>query len=38
MLHACFVRSPFPRARIKRIETSDALAVRGVHAVFLAPI
>jgi carbon-monoxide dehydrogenase large subunit len=36
MLHACFVRSPFARARIEAIETSEALAVPGVHAVFLA--
>ena len=36
MLHACFVRSPFARARINRIDTSAALAVPGVHAVFVA--
>jgi len=36
MLHACFVRSPFARARIEAIETSEALAVPGVHAVLLA--
>ena len=36
MLHACFVRSPFARARIGAIDTGDALAVPGVHAVFLA--
>jgi aerobic carbon-monoxide dehydrogenase large subunit len=36
MLHACFVRSPFARARIGVIETGEALAVPGVHAVFLA--
>ena len=36
MLHACFVRSPFARARINAIRTSEALAVPGVHRVFLA--
>jgi len=36
MLHACFVRSPFARARIKGIDTSAALALPGVHAVFVA--
>src|SRR3954451_16286750 len=36
MLHACFVRSPFPRARIGRINTDAALALPGVHAVFTA--
>ena len=36
MLHACFVRSPFARARIEAIETSEALAMPGVHAVLLA--
>lgn len=36
MLHACFVRSPFPRARILGIDTSAALAHPGVHAVFVA--
>src|ERR1700674_2857379 len=36
MLHACFVRSPFARARIGDVETRDALAVAGVRAVFLA--
>lgn len=36
MLHACFVRSPFARARIKGIDTSAALAMPGVHAVFTA--
>src|SRR5580765_3850987 len=33
MLHACFVRSPFPRARI---DAADALALPGVRAVFTA--
>ena len=36
MFHACFVRSPFARARIGNIDTSDALALPGVHAVFVA--
>jgi carbon-monoxide dehydrogenase large subunit len=36
MLHACFVRSPFARARINGIDASAALAVPGVHAVFTA--
>jgi carbon-monoxide dehydrogenase large subunit len=36
MLHACFVRSPFPRARILGIDASAALAHPGVHAVFVA--
>jgi len=36
MLHACFVRSPFPRARIDAVDTSEALALDGVHAVLLA--
>lgn len=36
MLHACFVRSPFARAVITGIDTSAALALPGVHAVFTA--
>ena len=36
MLHACFVRSPLARARIEGIDTTEALAVSGVHAVFVA--
>jgi aerobic carbon-monoxide dehydrogenase large subunit len=36
MLHACFVRSPFPRAAVRSIDTSAALAVPGVRAVFTA--
>jgi len=36
MLHACFVRSPFPRAAIGVIDTSAAVAVPGVRAVFTA--
>jgi aerobic carbon-monoxide dehydrogenase large subunit len=36
LLHACFVRSPFPRARIAAIDTSEARSLPGVHAVFTA--
>ncbi|ABW12619.1 Carbon-monoxide dehydrogenase (acceptor) [Parafrankia sp. EAN1pec] len=36
MLHACFVRSPFARARIIGIDASSALELEGVHAVFVA--
>lgn len=36
MLHACFVTSPFARARIRGIDTAGALALPGVHAVFTA--
>ncbi len=36
MLHACFVRSPFARARIVGIDASAALALPGVRAVFTA--
>jgi len=36
MLHACFVQSPFARARIRNIDTAAALALPGVHAVFTA--
>jgi aerobic carbon-monoxide dehydrogenase large subunit len=36
MLHACFVRSPVARARITGIDTSEAGAHPGVHAVFVA--
>lgn len=36
MLHACFVRSPFARARINGIDASAALALPGVRAVFVA--
>lgn len=35
MLHAAFVRSPHAHARIVRIDKSAALAVPGVHAVFI---
>jgi carbon-monoxide dehydrogenase large subunit len=33
MLHATFVRSPFAHARVERIDTSAALAAKGVRAV-----
>src|SRR4051812_18974657 len=36
MLHACFVRSPFARARIDSIDGSAASALPGVRAVFTA--
>ena len=36
MLHACFVRSPFPRAAIRGIDTTNARAVPGVRSVFTA--
>jgi carbon-monoxide dehydrogenase large subunit len=36
LLHACFVRSPFARARIEAIDVTDALAAPGVRAVFVA--
>ena len=36
MLHGCFVRSPFARARINGIAASAALALPGVRAVFTA--
>ena len=36
MLHACFVRSPFARARITSIDPSAALGLPGVQAVFVA--
>jgi carbon-monoxide dehydrogenase large subunit len=36
MLHAYFVRSPFPRAAIRGIDTSAALRLPGVHAVLTA--
>jgi carbon-monoxide dehydrogenase large subunit len=36
MLHACFVRSPFARAAVRRIDGSAALALPGVHFVFTA--
>ena len=36
MVHACFVRSPLPRAAIRGIDTSAAAALPGVVAVFTA--
>ncbi|MFG1931497.1 xanthine dehydrogenase family protein molybdopterin-binding subunit [Mycobacterium sp. NPDC048908] len=36
MLHACFVRSPFARAKLNGIDASAALALPGVRAVFTA--
>jgi len=36
LLHACFVRSPHPRARIVSVDAAAALAAPGVHAVFTA--
>jgi carbon-monoxide dehydrogenase large subunit len=35
-LHACFVRSPHPHARIRSIDTAAARAMSGVHAVLTA--
>lgn len=35
-LHACFVRSTLARARVLGIDTSEAVALRGVHAAFVA--
>jgi aerobic carbon-monoxide dehydrogenase large subunit len=36
MLHACFVRSPLPRAVIRRIDASEALRLPGVRFVLTA--
>src|SRR3954451_25260120 len=36
MLHACFVRSPFARAAIRSIDTSEAARAPGVQHVFTA--
>src|SRR5262249_2370665 len=36
MWHACFVRSPFARARVKSVDVAAARELTGVHAVFLA--
>ena len=36
MLHACFVRSPFARAKLRGIDTSAARALPGVRFVFTA--
>src|SRR5262249_35194405 len=35
-LHACFVRSPPPHARVRSIDTTAARAMPGVHAVLTA--
>src|SRR5215470_12849708 len=36
MLHGCFLRSPYPHARIRSIHIAKALAMPGVHAVLTA--
>jgi carbon-monoxide dehydrogenase large subunit len=36
MLHACFVRSTLARARVLAVDTSEAVALPGVRAVFVA--
>lgn len=36
MLHGCFVRSPFARARLGAVDAAGALALPGVHAVLTA--
>jgi aerobic carbon-monoxide dehydrogenase large subunit len=36
MLHAAFVRSPFPHARVQGIDVSEALRMPGVRAVLTA--
>ena len=36
LMHACFVRSPLPRARIGDIDISEALELDGVLAVYTA--
>jgi carbon-monoxide dehydrogenase large subunit len=36
MLHACFVRSPLARGRIVSVDASEARALPGVRAVFVA--
>src|SRR5258708_1001636 len=36
MLHGCFLRSPYPHARIRSIHTAKALAMPGVHVVLTA--
>src|SRR5512146_1436314 len=36
MLHLAFVRSPHPHAKISKIDTSPAMKVAGVVAVFTA--
>src|SRR5260370_30702276 len=36
MLNGCFLRSPYPHARIRSIHTAKALPMTGVHAVLTA--
>ncbi|HJR92618.1 MAG TPA: molybdopterin cofactor-binding domain-containing protein [Acidimicrobiia bacterium] len=36
MLHVAFVRSPYAHARITSIDTSQAMTMEGVHAVYTA--
>jgi carbon-monoxide dehydrogenase large subunit len=36
MLHMSVVRSPFPHARVRSIDVTDALKAPGVHAVYTA--
>lgn len=36
MQHVCFVRSPYARARILGVDASEALALAGVSAVYVA--
>jgi aerobic carbon-monoxide dehydrogenase large subunit len=36
MLHACFVRSPFAKAKIRGVDTSAALALPGARHVCTA--
>ena len=33
MLHGCFLRSPHPHARIRKIDVSKALSLAGVKAI-----
>ena len=33
MLHAAFLRSPYPHAEIRSIDTSEAAALPGVHLI-----
>jgi xanthine dehydrogenase molybdopterin-binding subunit B len=36
MLHGCFVRSPYPYAKIKRVDVAKARALQGVQCVLTA--
>src|SRR5260370_14736403 len=36
MLHGCFLRSPYPHARIRSIHPAKALGMTGVHTVLTA--